>query len=358
MYKIGGVYYIWVTRPGDGQYVLKSTGGPFGPYEARETIVEMRAPLLGAGPPHQGGLVDTPDGQWYYMSFTDAYPVGRIPLLAPVIFDCQGWPKVVADYPDERGRWLLEYPHPHQKLATCNAIKGSGPCTRRHTFSGPDLEHCWEWNHNPDNSRWSFQQGRLALGTGTITKSLHHATNTLTHRTIGPGSIATFYVDASRLNDGDRAGASLLRDESAYIGIHKDGGATRLVYVDGVKVEPFNLPVGWLNGRPVALDWKWVSDGSVFASTSLARDQVWLRIKADLRPVLCDGHERQSRHATFEYSYDGVTFTQLGPVHVLTKSMAGFVGHRFGLFNFATKALGGVLLAEHCDIELWNPEAD
>jgi beta-xylosidase len=110
MYKIQGTYYIWVTKSGDSQSMLKSTAGPFGPFETRDILKEMRSPLAGSGPPHQGGLVDTPDGQWYYMSFTDAYPAGRVPLLAPVSFDSEGWPTVEGDYSEPKGRWLLEYP--------------------------------------------------------------------------------------------------------------------------------------------------------------------------------------------------------------------------------------------------------
>ncbi|KAL0943525.1 ricin b lectin [Colletotrichum truncatum] len=353
MYKINGMYYIWVTKPWDGQYVLKSSGGPFGPYEAREILADMRPPVAGAGAPHQGGLVDTPQGQWYYMAFIDAFPAGRIPVLAPVVFDCEGWPKVIGDYPDTRGQWRVEYPH---ITTDTQLVDRPATCLRRHDFKHSSLDHCWEWNHNPANSEWSLQDSRLVLKTATVTQSLHQAANTLTHRTIGPGSIATFCVDASELKDGDRAGATLFRDESAYIGIHKDGDIARLVFVDGAKMEPKDTAVGWSNGRPVALDWKWVSNGSIKGEAPLKHSRVWLRIKADVRPVCYDGHEKLSRQAVFEYGYDGTTFTQLGPKHTLSKSLAGFTGHRFGLFNFATRALGGRLLVEFCDIELWNPE--
>lgn len=351
MYKIQGTYYIWVTKSGDTQCMLKSTVGPFGPFEVRDIVKEMRSPLAGSRPPHQGGLVDTPDGRWYYMSFTDAYPTGRIPLLAPVVFDDKGWPKVVADYVDVKGKWLLEYPH----VAPSDHVKRPKTYFRRHDFSQPRLEHCWEWNHNPDNSKWRLQDGQLVLQTGTVTQSLHLATNTLTLRTVGPGSIATFCVDTSKMRDGDRAGASMFRHESAYIGIQKDAGEAKLVYVDGAEVGPINVPVGWLNGRPVALDWELISNGSVGAEEPLTNDRVWLRIKVDLRAAHEGEYEKERRNATFEYSYDGTTFAQLGPAYPLTKSNTGYVGYRFGLFNFATLALGGELHVNYCDIETWDP---
>ncbi|KAL4879064.1 glycosyl hydrolase [Aspergillus karnatakaensis] len=352
MYKINGAYYIWVTKDWDTQCVLKSTTGPFGPYEEREVIVGMRSPLAGSGSPHQGALVDTPDGKWYYMAFIDAYPVGRIPVLAPVEFDSDGWPRVTADYTDAKGEWRLEYPYPHVDCAKPRS------CFRRYEFTGSTLEPCWEWNHNPDNSRWSIENDQLVLRTGTATESLHLATNTLTLRTVGPGSIATFCIDTSGMNDGDRAGVSMFRDESAYIGIHKEGDIWTLVYLDGAKVSPKNLPVGWLNGRPTALDWELVSNGSVKESTSLKSDKVWLRIKVDLRSATphVKEYEEATRNATFEYSYDGVAFERLGPTYTLTKSTAGYVGYRFGLFNFATKALGGEIRVSHCDLEAWETD--
>lgn len=331
--------------------MLKSTVGPFGPFEARDIVKEMRSPLSGSGPPHQGGLVDTPDGRWYFMSFTDAFPTGRIPLLAPVVFDGEGWPSVVADYPDAKGQWLLEYP----RGALGDRVNRPKTCFRRHDFNQPKLEHCWEWNHNPDNSKWRLEDGQLILETGTVTQSLHLATNTLTLRTVGPGSIATLCMDTSKMRDGDRAGASMFRDESAYIGIHKDANKVKLVYVDGAKVGPINVPVGWLNGRPVALDWKLISNGSVGAETPLTGDRVWLRIKVDLRAAHVDEYRKEARNATFEYSYDGTAFSQLGSTYQLTKSTAGYVGYRFGLFNFATQALGGELRVNHCDVETWDP---
>ncbi|GAB4000624.1 hypothetical protein GCM10029992_33120 [Glycomyces albus] len=58
-YKIGGNYYIFLTRPANGQYILKSNS-PWGPYEMRQLLLDLPGPIDGGGVPHQGGLVDTP----------------------------------------------------------------------------------------------------------------------------------------------------------------------------------------------------------------------------------------------------------------------------------------------------------
>ena len=93
MYHVGKYYYIWATRPANGQYVLRSTA-PFGPYESREILLNLGGPTQGAGVPHQGGLVETQAGDWYYMGFVDAFPGARMPVLDPITFE-NDWPVLV-----------------------------------------------------------------------------------------------------------------------------------------------------------------------------------------------------------------------------------------------------------------------
>ncbi|KAH6692491.1 concanavalin A-like lectin/glucanase domain-containing protein [Plectosphaerella plurivora] len=343
---------------GVAQRVLKSTSGPFGPYEARDVIDQMDAGILGAGHPHQGGLVDTPEGDWYYMAFTDVFPVGRAPILAPVTFDDEGWPTVVTN----NAAWPSATKFPRQSAAPSHAAKTT---IGKYSFDEPKLDHRFAWNHNPDNSKWRIESGHLVLQTGTVTNSLHAATNTLTLRTVGPGSIATVCLDVSGMRAGDRAGLCMLRDESAYIGIHAGADGRRTIaYVDDIKDGPKNgpdsVPVGFMNGRPVALDWKSYSVGTVGAETALRAEgsQVWLRVRADLRPRFVEPCVGEDRLAVFEYSVDGRVFTQLGPAHALTKSYHGFVGHRFGVFNFATEALGGEVLVSEVEVALWEPKGE
>lgn len=348
MYNIEGTYYIWVTKPWDGQYVLISDVGPLGPYKCRKILDNMRSPVVGAGAPHQGALVDTPDGRWYYMAFTDAFPAGRIPVLAPVEFDSEGCPRITADYSDPRGQWRTEY----SRVLDTYETAVSKTCIRTHSFSHGRLDHCLEWNQSPDDSKWSIQGGRLILETGTVTDSLYRAVNTLTHRVIGPKSTATFFLNCAKLRDGDRAGAALFRDQSAYIGIHRDADTAKLVYVDDLTLAPVGEAVGWLNGRPESKDWAITANGSVKAEAPLQDERVSLRITVDVAAACVDGYEEKTRKATFQFSYDGMTWAQLGPSFTLTNAPTGFVGYRFAVFNFATKVLGGSLAMENWDIAL------
>ncbi|WP_031520087.1 glycoside hydrolase 43 family protein [Streptomyces sp. NRRL F-5123] len=310
-YKINGNYYIFVTRPANGQYILKSTTGPFGPYTMQQLLLDLKGPIPGGGVPHQGGLVQTQRGDWFYMAFVDAFPGGRVPAMAPVTWTPDGWPVVqLVD-----GAWGTSYPYPD----IAPPPRQVEPLIGVDTFKGPVLGPQWEWNHNPDNSKWALN-GQLRLGTATVTEDLYSARNTLTHRIQGPTSTATVVLNYARMKSGDRAGLALLRDLSAWIGVRRDGDTYTLATVDGIAMDA---------------DWNTTSTGTETASTDVSdRRRIWLRVHADIHPG-------PGRQGNFSYSTDGTHFTPLGPAFTLKDNWQFFMGYRFGIFNYATEALGG-----------------
>ncbi|KAJ0333920.1 hypothetical protein COL922a_010256 [Colletotrichum nupharicola] len=331
-YHIDGNYYIWITKPGDEQHVLKSTSGTWGPYEIREVIAQVKAPGEGAGAPHQGGLVSTEVGDWLYMAFIDVYPGGRIPVLAPIEWDAEGWPQVVTD---ADGGWGVNYPAPIQ---TTKTVEGSGAYIDK--FEGTTLGPRWEWNHNPDNDAWSLGPDGLVLNTATVCEGLYGASNTLTQRILGPKSQGTFRLDISGMVDGDQAGVTALRQDSTYIGIHKTDGVAELVYVDGITMESEQDCLTTSNGYVTA-------EGPVIEGADL-----WLRIKADITPSVLGDSSNIPRYASFWYSVDGQNFEQLGPEYTLNAEWYFFMGYRFGVFNLAKKNLGGRLLVKEFALEM------
>jgi beta-xylosidase len=316
-YKRNGYYYIWLTRPANGQFVLRSTS-PFGPYEMRQVLLDLPGPISGGGVPHQGGLVQTQNGDWHYMAFVDAYPGGRVPALAPITWTADGWPTVQT----VNGRWGTTYPKPN--ITTSRTVASMiGP----DTFAGPALGPRWEWNHNPDPNRFTVSNG-LRLRTATVTNDLYNARNTLTHRIQGPSSTATIELDHSTMRDGDRAGLAMLRDSSAWIGVRRDNGVTRVSMTNGLSMDG---------------SWNTTGTGTEAASAAVSGGRIWLRATADIRPG-------SGRQATFSYSTDGVTFTRLGPGFTLGNSWQFFMGYRFGIFNYATSSLGGEVTVRRFDL--------
>ncbi|MCO5972300.1 hypothetical protein NDW01_28225 [Actinoallomurus sp. WRP6H-15] len=317
---MNGAYYILVTHPADAEYVLKSTSGPFGPYTMRPLINKITSPVSGSGNPHQGGLVQLQNGQWYSMAFVDSYPGGRIPVLAPVTWTSDGWPQVQTG---SNGGWGDTYPYPNVPRPAHQVKQPTGT----DTFSGTALGPEWEWNHNPDNTRWSSGNG-LALQTATVTNDLYSARNTLTHRILGPTSTATVELDYSQMKDGDRAGLALLRDSSGWIGVQRDNGGAKLVRMDGITMDT---------------NWNTTSTGTQVASTPVSGGHIWLRVNADIHPGA-------GRLGHFSYSTDGTHFTSFGPAFTMDDSWQFFMGYRYAIFNYATRSLGGTVTVRRFDL--------
>ncbi|KAH7109631.1 glycosyl hydrolase [Dendryphion nanum] len=329
MYKINGTYYIFLTKPANDEWVLKSKS-PWGPYEQRVLVASIAGPLPNAGHSHQGGIVSTKDGKWWYVAFMDSFPGGRIPVAAPLTWTSDGWPELVKD----GNAWGKTYPMPVQTSKTVPAPVGTDK------FQGSSLSHEWEWNHNPDNTKWKLigGSGGVQLQTATVTNDLFTARNTLTHRIIGPKSHGTFKIDISKMTDGDRAGAALFRDVAAYIGIHKEGSTAKLVMVNNLTLDS---------------SWQTKSAGTVAATgptLSAGTADIWLRVQADITPAF-SGITVQ-RTSTFWYSTDGLKFTQLGSAFPMTNAWQFFSGYRYAVFNHATKALGGQVTAKSFDMQL------
>jgi beta-xylosidase len=312
-YKIHGNYYIFTTRPPDSEYVLKSTTGPFGPYTLQKLSLNATPPIAHGGGPHQGGIVQTQKGDWYYMAFVDAYPNGRVPVLAPITWDADGWPSL--NLADNAWPKTLPYPVPSQeKIAH----------TGTDSFRGTSLDPQWEWNHNPDNSKWSLHNG-LKLQTATVTNDLYAARNTLTHRILGPKSSATIELDLSHMKDGDRAGLALFRDSSAWIGVRRDNGKLEVAMEDHLTMHDH---------------WKTTGLGNEVISLPISGKKIWLRASADTAANFKSGPDRKG---SFAYSVDGKNFTLLGTSFTFTRDWHFFMGYRYAIFNYATQSLGGAV---------------
>lgn len=310
-YKRNGIYYIFMTQYANGEWVIRSKNGPLGPYEGPRPFA-VKLPYAGAAgsgaSPHQGGIVETQNGQWYYIGFNDSYPAGRIPVMIPMSWS-DDWPSVQLD----NGKFGGSYAFPDLPC-------GAGRVRARNAddfFTGKQLSAEWEWNHNPDNSKWSLDQG-LVLRTATVTTDLYAARNTLTRRIEGPVSIGTIALDYSGMQEGDVAGLAALRDRSAFIGVEKGREGARVVMSNGINM---------------STSFQTTSKGMEVAAAELSGGNVWLRVEADVRT--------NGGTARFSYSTDGQQFTSLGNVLNMNRDWQYFLGYRFGIFNYATQSLGG-----------------
>lgn len=334
MYKRNGIYYIICTQPDIGEYVLKSSNGPWGPYDFGVILNGTSSPsaLTGGDTPHQGGIVDTPDGDWYYLAFVDVKgdSTGRVPVLSSLSWNNDNWPVLTLD---SGNVWPQSLSYPVESgLQTPNT---DASLTGVDSFQSGTLGPQWEWNHNPDLSHVSVSQNGVQLSTATVTKldDIYQARNTLTRRILGPASQATIHLDVSKMQDGDRAGLALFRDSSAWIGIQQTGSTRNLVMRDNMILNQTN-------------SWATESYGTNVASINFNQNpsNLYLRVYGDFSAS-------GSGQAHFSYSFDGKNFTTFGSTFTLATDWEFFQAYRFAIFNYATKALGGSVLLKSFDLE-------
>lgn len=216
-------------------------------------------------------------------------------------------------------------------------------------FNGSRLDKVWEWNHAPDNRNWSLtdRDGWLRLTTPNVLTGtyvwdklsgtpeltyLEEARNTLSQRVFGPtGSVETT-LDISGLKAGDTAGLAMYGRGFSYLGVRKVDGVNTVGVVN--RVSPY----------ATTFDQAAVEAFLPGTTASLGSSTV-VHLKADLELNNPTGQG----WTTFYYSLDGQTWTKLGNrvgPQTLDGTLAHFMGHRWGLFNYAIQSAGG-----HVDVD-------
>jgi beta-xylosidase len=256
---------------------------------------------------HQGGIVDTPTGEWWGFSMMDANSVGRLTTLSPVTWS-DGWPYF--GLPGNLGRTPRTWVKPH----TGTSEPPRATYQRSDDFSRSSLGPLWQWNHVPVDGRWSLtdRPGFLRLH-AMFAADLWQARNTLTQRAIGPRSTVTTILDSSGMKPGDVAGLALFNRPYAWVGIENTGQQQALALFDEVTGQTSRI--------------------------ELNEKRIWLRAECDFVRNI----------ARFSYSTNGKTFTNIGAPHTMAFGLITFQGVRYSLFSFNTKS--GEIEAGYADFD-------
>ncbi len=306
LFKHDEKYFLFnITWPRGGMrtVIIHRADKITGPYEGRVGLMDQGVA--------QGGLIDTPQGDWYAYLFQDHGAVGRIPYLVPVKWQ-DGWPVL-----GENGKVPDTLNLPASTGVMPNIVASDE--FDRHPGDAT-LPLAWQWNHNPDNKLWSLAQrpGFLRLTTGRVDADFVSARNTLTQRTFGPECSGATAIDVSNLKDGDFAGLALLQKNYGLVGVKLDGGTNFIVMVSA-------------GSRPSA----------EVERVPLTQTNVFLKAECDFK--------NRADKAKFFYSLDGKSWTAIGSQLKMSYTLPHFMGYRFGLFNFATKTPGG-----HADFDFFH----
>jgi beta-xylosidase len=264
----------------------------------------------------QGGIVDTPEGDWYSILFQDRGAVGRLPVLVPVRFEGE---RLIYDA--------------NGKLPTVKKDDSMIPLVSSDDFKRPNqsisqdpqrygcfgLRSVWQFNHEPDLSFVHHDKtvGIFSIQTGKICKDLTQARNTLTQRMMEPGCAGEVWVDASKLRVGDFAGLCALQGMYGMVAVTRKEDGFYLVMRSKV-VE---------NEQAIEKEWE-----------SVKIDQPEAHLKVEIK--FQNEKDDQKDEATFYYEEAGV-WKQIGGKHALFFRLDHFTGCRFGLFAYATQEIGG-----------------
>jgi xylan 1,4-beta-xylosidase len=248
---------------------------------------------------HQGGIIQTPLGEWWGYSMMDFNSVGRLTALSPVTWK-DGWPYF--GLPGNIGRTPRTWLKP--KTREPQTVKV--PYARDDDFAAAALKPVWQWNHVPVADGWSLseRQGYLTLH-ALPAASLWEARNTLTQRSIGPKSSPVTLLDANSMADGDVAGLALFNRPYAWVGLEKTAGKLAIVQFDEQ------------SGRRT--------------SRALDTNRVWLRADCDFL----------TERAVFSFSTDGQRFEGVGEPFTMVFQLTTFQGVRFALFAYNTTGRKG-----------------
>jgi beta-xylosidase len=158
-HKRNGWYYISAPSGGVqmGWQVVFRSRNVYGPYEERIVLAQRGTSING---PHQGALVDTPEGEWWFLHFQDADLYGRIVHLQPVRWE-DDWPLVGVDQDASGvGKPVLHFRKPQTKVPAPVVVPQTSD-----EFHAPKLGLQWQWQSNHQDSWYSLSErlGHLRL---------------------------------------------------------------------------------------------------------------------------------------------------------------------------------------------------
>lgn len=318
LHKRDGWYYVFAPAGGvkGGWQSVFRARDILGPYQGRNVMDQGDTPVNG---PHQGAWVDTPEGEDWFVHFSDADAYGRRVHLQPMRWSDDGWPLIGAPQPGtHRGQPVLR----HRKPASAFSGKPTAPVVDDGFDKG--FHAGWQWNANP-SPQWHdpAAHGVLRLRAASSPQNLWEAGHLLAQKLPGMAFTATTQVRFAPEAVGERAGLALFGASHGWIGVENRQDGAHIVQVTRTDAQSH-------------------ADERVTTAHRLPADGLaWLRVSVAPRTVAIDPPADPTRYwpsmtravhavARFEYSLDGRRFSSLGEAVVVTPGR--WVGAQLGLF--------------------------
>lgn len=298
-YKHNGWYYVFAPAGGveyGWQSVFRSRHID-GPYEAR-IVMEQGATSING--PHQGAWVRAADGTDWFYHFQDKRAYGRVVHLQPMRWQEGGWP--IIGEPSAKpgvGQPVLGHAKPAAGRPVWPAMGDE--------FDAHRLAPQWQWVANPEPGWYSLSAhpGHMRLYAQRAPAGaapLRSMPAVLTQKPPAPVFTATVKLQLHAVGDGDEAGFAMYGQSYAWLGLRREQGAIRVVYVrceaaneNCQELTTDSLPSP-ANGQPIHLRMQVGAGGQTM----------------------------------FSFSADGINFTPAGAP--FTAAMGRWVGAQLALF--------------------------
>lgn len=297
-YKLNGYYYILAPAGGvaTGWQLALRSKNIYGPYKRRVVLAQGKTAVNG---PHQGALVDTTTGEWWFVHFQDRGAYGRVTHLQPVSWK-NGFPVMGSDPDgDGIGEPVMSYKKPNVgKIYPIETPADSDE------FNGNAIGRQWQWHANPD-ARWAFpypEKGVLrmfSVESNNGFNKLWEAPNLLLQKFPAEEFTATAKITLSSRVDREKFGLIVMGADYSFIGVEKSGNylsVMRSTAIDADKgmfgdlsraellspdpTAPFYLRVTVAKGAICSFSFS--SDGKTFSSIGepfKAREGRWIGAK-------------------------------------------------------------------------------
>lgn len=220
-YKRNGYYYIFSPAGGvaTGWQLALRSRHVYGPYEARIVMAQGTSPING---PHQGGWVETPTGESWFLHFQDKGPYGRVVHLNPMEWR-EDWPVIGQDSDgDGCGTPVTRHRKPD--------VGGSYPVetpAESDEFDSRRLGLQWEWHANyQDSYGFTSDLGYIRLYGHILSadfRNFWEVPNLLLQKFPAESFCATTKLKVSAKADGQQSGLIVMGWDYGRLAVEKEG---------------------------------------------------------------------------------------------------------------------------------------
>lgn len=311
-YKRNGFYYLFAPAGGvvSGWQLVMRSKNVYGPYEPRIVMAQGKTAING---PHQGGWVDTPAGESWFLHFQDKGAYGRVLHLNPMKW-VNDWPVIGVDKDgDGCGDPVSRY----RKPKTDKTYPIETP-VESDEFDTRKLGLQWEWHANyQDVFGFTTNMGYVRIYGHELSphfKNFWEVPNLLMQKFPAEEFTATAKLKVSAKDDGQLSGLIIMGWDYSWIGVEK-------------QEEKFLLK------QAVCKD---AEQGNLEQVSTLAVLEPSRKFEAGLFPnyereIYIRVHVGKGAYCRFSYSLDGKKFTEAG---TLFKARQGkWIGAKVGMFS-------------------------